>query len=195
MADDERALRCITLLGHSNRMLRRRLTSSIGTDSSDLLSAVHEAEAIIDAKAWSAGGHPRAAAGSASGGQFVSAGSSGATAEGAKRALGGRLTDASIRAFQKAHGLQVDGTIGRQTAAALLGQAHPEQVPVGAMTDAQKTELAKISTQKLRDRIALDTKNPKDGKRPGATDKVAVWHHSRGHQSRQPSGGAAVSGT
>lgn len=47
MTDDERALRCLKALGNSNRTLRLRLVGLMGTGSSRLLSAIHEAEAIL----------------------------------------------------------------------------------------------------------------------------------------------------
>ncbi len=78
--------------------------------------------------------------GSPQGGQFISAGSSGGAATGASVRMGAGgapLTTAQIMAFQRAHGLQVDGIIGSQTAAALLGQ----KAGIGAISPAQLAAL------------------------------------------------------
>lgn len=67
--------------------------------------------------------HPRAGAGSATGGQFITAGSSGDEARGTEAAIGAKqdgVIDSSdvakIKQFQADHGLQVDGVVGAQTA-------------------------------------------------------------------------------
>jgi peptidoglycan hydrolase-like protein with peptidoglycan-binding domain len=67
--------------------------------------------------------HPRAGKGNPTGGQFITAGSTGNEARGAEEAIGakpdGVIDDADvakIKEFQKANGLVVDGKIGTQTA-------------------------------------------------------------------------------
>jgi hypothetical protein len=94
--------------------------------------------------------HPRAAKGVPGGGRFITANSdqSHAAVKGAKRKLGGRLSTERIRAFQRQHGLKVDGVIGRQTAAALLGNPNAKGIPVGRMTDKQHAALRKFGKLK-----------------------------------------------
>lgn len=82
--------------------------------------------------------HPRGTG--TQGGQFIRKGASGAPVAAVQHAVGapvspgggvttdkpgsfGYSTAASVRAFQKKHGLQVDGVVGRQTAAKILGSA------------------------------------------------------------------------
>lgn len=67
--------------------------------------------------------HPRAGKGNPTGGQFITAGSTGNEARGAEEAIGAKpdgVIDAAdvakIKEFQKANGLVVDGKIGTQTA-------------------------------------------------------------------------------
>jgi hypothetical protein len=70
----------------------------------------------------------RGGKGTKEGGQFISQGASGSDVEAVQRGVGAEVTGtyttgtaASVRAFQKKHGLKVDGVVGRQTARALAG--------------------------------------------------------------------------
>jgi murein L,D-transpeptidase YcbB/YkuD len=97
--------------------------------------------------AFNAALHPRGAKGTATGGQFISEhsnASANAAAAGAKKRLGNTLSKTSIEAYQKKHGLHVDGLVGHQTAEALLGYKHASRVKVGALTSAQRKALAKV---------------------------------------------------
>lgn len=95
---------------------------------------------------WNAAGHPRAGAGSPSGGQFISANSNQSqdqAAAGAARKLG-TLNAKRIRQYQQKNGLKVDGLIGHQTAEALLGHKHAARIRVGALTSGQRSALARL---------------------------------------------------
>lgn len=86
------------------------------------------------------------------GGQFISGGSTGADVKAVERGLGLQVTGtyssgvaASVRSYQRKHGLLVDGIVGRQTALALAGMPHrARKVGPGAL-DAHSRKL-------LRDR-------------------------------------------
>lgn len=100
--------------------------------------------------------HKRGAKGTHTGGKFVSVQNSGdaPTAEaGVKAALGpqgqGGLA-ASIMAFQKAHGLVVDGIVGRQTALAIHGQySKARQTATGALSSHEARALGKTKRRGL----------------------------------------------
>lgn len=92
--------------------------------------------------------HPRGKEGSKVGGRFVRKGASGDVVEGAQKKLGisttGTFNEQTRRAvmrFQRKHGLEVDGVIGRQTATALLGGG---KVEVGALTGGLRKRLKRV---------------------------------------------------
>jgi hypothetical protein len=92
---------------------------------------------------WTEGKHPRGY-----GGKFVSVGSSGTLAKGALRRLPGatghKVTGSdksAIEAFQRRHGLKVDGVIGKQTVAAMRGNKKASSVSTGALTGEDKRYL------------------------------------------------------
>lgn len=93
--------------------------------------------------------HPRGKEGSSEGGKFIKKGSSGSEVRGAQRKLGvsttGTFNEATRRAviaFQKKHGLVVDGIIGRQTAAAMLGNKNASSLATGKLGDKQARKLS-----------------------------------------------------
>lgn len=100
------------------------------------------------------------------GGQFVRKGDTGEEVEAVQRAVGAPVTQsggarsdkpgsfgyntaASVRAFQRKHGLQVDGVVGRQTAAALLGSKGSKVAP-GRITDDQRRGLKRLGQDRKR---------------------------------------------
>jgi hypothetical protein len=87
---------------------------------------------------WDEGKHKRGA-----GGKFVTSNSSGAEAKGAAKKLGAnKLTPELIRAYQKKHGLKVDGVIGHQTALALSGKiGEAKRTKTGALTEDDRKAL------------------------------------------------------
>ncbi len=102
-------------------------------------------------KAWNEAAHPRAAAGSSAGGQFVTAQGSSAgqgARSGAQKLLKEKLTEESIRRYQRQHGLAVDGKIGRQTAASLLGDESASKLKPGSMTTTQRRQLEAVAAGK-----------------------------------------------
>lgn len=90
--------------------------------------------------------HPRNAAG-----EFIEAGDSGRPVKAVQTALGIKNVDGSfgpktvnrVRKFQRENGLQVDGIVGQQTAAALLGNDNAENVDPGALRPGQYHRLVK----------------------------------------------------
>jgi hypothetical protein len=88
---------------------------------------------------------------------IVMEGDTGPAAQGAAAKLGvSKLTGAAIRKFQKANGLQIDGRIGQQTAAALLGRRDAAKVKVGNMTQDQRDKLKRLKAGQ-RSRQAAET--------------------------------------
>lgn len=85
--------------------------------------------------------HPRGR-----GGQWiVKSGASGHDARAVQSQVGatvdgqfGGKTRQAVMAFQRKHGLQVDGVVGAQTAAAMRGNARAAQVKTGAMSAADR---------------------------------------------------------
>lgn len=150
------------------------------------------AEALSDSSdfeynAFDSAAHPRAPAGAATGGQFITAQTSTAkdpAAREAQRALGGELTEESIRKFQRKHHLQVDGVIGRQTAAALLGSSHPEKLKPGPMSVTQRHGLAALLVQNPA--VAKPKPNPKPRATGGKPQAVGQIQPSGGKPRGQP---------
>lgn len=97
---------------------------------------------------WASQKHPRGY-----GGKFVTIGSTGPLAKGALKALPGQVNGSpstfevsdrlAVMRFQRAHGLQVDGIVGKQTAAALMGRKNASTVGVGALTERDKNFLVR----------------------------------------------------
>lgn len=100
------------------------------------------------------------------GGQFVRKGDTGQEVAAVQRAVGapvtaaggarsdkpgsfGYNTAASVRMFQRKHGLKVDGVVGRQTAAALLGSKGAKVTP-GAITDDQRRGLKRLERHRKK---------------------------------------------
>jgi hypothetical protein len=80
---------------------------------------------------WDESKHKRGA-----GGRFITSNTSGPEATAAAKKIGvPKLTPEAIKQFQQAHGLQVDGIIGHQTAAALAGDKNASSVQTGSLTD------------------------------------------------------------
>lgn len=78
-------------------------------------------------------------------------GASGAEVNGIQKRLNakvdgqfGSLTRAAVIAFQRSHGLQVDGVVGKQTVAAMRGNRKASSVKAGAMSAADRSWLASI---------------------------------------------------
>lgn len=94
-------------------------------------------------------------------GQFLRKGQTGPAVSGVQKKLGIKATGtydnntvARIKRYQKNHGLQVDGVIGSQTAASLLGKTAraPGKLPSGL-----RTQLQQLSKRKLReDEVTTD---------------------------------------
>ena len=87
--------------------------------------------------------HPRAGKGRVGGGQFIQGNSQGPAAQAVRKRLG--ATDGNFKAavmrFQRRKGLVVDGVVGTQTAAAMLGKGKRK---VGALTDEDRKGLRKM---------------------------------------------------
>lgn len=92
--------------------------------------------------------HPRGGKGTAQGGKFVAKGSSGTPVKRVQAKLGvtqtgsfGFDTVAAVENYQRAHGLQVDGVVGAQTAQSLLGNRNAKTVAPGALSAADRKAL------------------------------------------------------
>lgn len=95
----------------------------------------------------STSGTKHAPAGTSAGGQFISSGATGPVVKGIQKRLGVKTTGTfeqqtkkRIETFQRKHGLQVDGVIGKQTATALLTHGKTK-VSVGAITTGIRSKL------------------------------------------------------
>lgn len=102
--------------------------------------------------------HPRGGKGKKEGGKFVRKGTTGTDVAHVQRAVGaptseggGATTDApgafgfstfaAVKAFQQKHGLEVDGVVGRQTAAAIAGRKDAKNVAPGALDAGDRKRL------------------------------------------------------
>lgn len=113
--------------------------------------------------------HPRGRKGSSQGGQFVSKGMTGGNVSKVQTAVGapvtgsfGSNTVAAVQAFQKRHGLQVDGVVGRQTALAIHGAYREARATKpGAMDAATRSRTGLGSRQGAARPKAPATSRPK----------------------------------
>jgi Putative peptidoglycan binding domain len=125
---------------------------------------------------WTPAKHPRGGKGSGQGGKFISSQSdtsgSKTAKQGAKKRLGGQITTQGIREFQRRNGLTVDGIIGRQTAAALLGDTQAKIIPIGSMTPKQIAALQMVATGKLGATTKSGTPKPKPKPKKAAKPKA-----------------------
>lgn len=94
--------------------------------------------------------HPRDATG-----KFIEKGDSGAEVKAAQDLLGiktdgefGKSTVQAVRKYQRENGLQVDGVIGQQTAASLLGNSNADSITPGALRPGQYRRLVKKAKKK-----------------------------------------------
>lgn len=104
--------------------------------------------------------HPRAGKGTPAGGQFVRANSSGRLARAVRKKLPGKNSqnfEKAVRRYQRKNGLQVDGVVGKQTAAALLGHQNASMVNVGRITSHQTHRLLSVLGQKRSNRPRSST--------------------------------------
>lgn len=99
------------------------------------------------ASAYDTSKHPRRTSGPG-GGEFVKKGDSGQAVKTVQAKLGVQQTgafafdtQAAVQSFQRAHGLQVDGVVGAQTAQALLGNRNAKAVTPGALSSADAKAL------------------------------------------------------
>lgn len=126
----------------------RRPGESLTDFGKRMKGADRQAQAAADAKKKTRSGdsassdfekkHPRGRGGKwkvSVGGQAVE------VSAGADGNLRATSSSDAIRRFQRQHGLTVDGVIGRQTAAALLGNKGASKVRVGRMSDEQRRKL------------------------------------------------------
>lgn len=118
-----------------------------GGDDPEVISALQVAEAagcdfeaaLRLVEAFSEQAHPRAGKGQPGGGRFVAAGSSGQPVKRVQKELGDKETGkwddkltSAVKAYQKQHGLLVDGIVGAQTWASFQGKkAAPGALPAG----------------------------------------------------------------
>lgn len=114
--------------------------------------------------------HPRGAKGTHQGGKFVKAGSTGTPVKRVQAKLGVKQTgsfafdtQAAVRAFQRKHGLVVDGIVGAQTAQALLGNRNAKAVKPGALSaaDAKALGVSSRSTRPRGSKRAVAKPKPK----------------------------------
>lgn len=110
--------------------------------------------------------HPRGGKGTSQGGKFIAKGSSGTPVKEVQRRLGkpqtgafGFDTVAAVQNFQRAHGLKVDGVVGRQTAQALLGNRNAKVISPGALSSADAKALGVSSARSRRSRKTAAAKH------------------------------------
>lgn len=115
---------------------------------SDLSKAIDQAKKVQEAvleSTYAEALHPRGR-----GGQWTAKqGSSGQEVKGIQSKVGaktdgkfGGLTRRAVMRYQRRHGLQIDGVVGAQTVAAMMGKRRAAQVKVGAMSAADRRWLA-----------------------------------------------------
>lgn len=86
------------------------------------------------------------------GGKFIRSGQTGAEVTAVQHRLGvartgtfGGNTKKAVERFQKNHGLQVDGVVGKQTIAALRGNTNASSVSTGALTHVDRRYLRRLA--------------------------------------------------
>lgn len=86
-------------------------------------------------------------------GKFIEKGDTGGEVKAAQGLLGvkqdgrfGKATVKAVRRYQRENGLQVDGVIGQQTAASLLGNGNADSISPGALRPGQYRRLVKTSS-------------------------------------------------
>lgn len=92
--------------------------------------------------------HPRGGKGTSQGGKFIAKGSSGTPVKEVQKRLGVKQTGsfafdtvAAVQNYQRAHGLKVDGVVGRQTAQSLLGNRNAKTITPGELSAADAKAL------------------------------------------------------
>jgi hypothetical protein len=132
--------------------------------------------------AWNSSLHPRGSKGTPQGGRFVRAGDSGAAARKVQRKLkaaGRGMSTPEIKRFQRTHGLQVDGVVGRQTLIALNAATatnaqrrrnlfrKARQIGAGALTVKQRRHL-RGARESAPEEVMAETKTQKAPSAPSS---------------------------
>lgn len=138
--------------------------------------------------------HPRAQKGSPTGGKFVQKGGSGEQVSAVQDRLGVKATGTfdeatrrAVIAFQKKNGLKVDGIVGRQTAAAMLGNSGASKIAPGSLRSGQARRLIRKNSSSSSSRSTTTPKPisaPSEDSLPTAkTDALAKkgWDYHDGH--------------
>lgn len=145
------------MAGAIHNLIRRQYL--VAADEGEVVGAL--LEAFTSGGPFNSSQHPRGQHG-----YFIASGSQGPGVKRVQGAVGakqdgqfGPQTKAAIQKYQRKHSLQVDGVIGRQTAAALLGgEKGARHLQVGAMSDKQAKALG-VSAKQLTGGSARATRS------------------------------------